>query len=98
MQEILSSKIAVHFDIDEILKVLELLFADDIGVNAAKGIFLFYTVDFESRDIVMYWGSPMYNFVMIFTYLPKKTFCDIVQNSPLNTKLLRGQNKQDHRR
>ena len=37
MQEILISKIAVHFYIDEILKVLELLFADDIGVNVAKG-------------------------------------------------------------
>ena len=38
MQEILFSKIAVHFDIDEILKVQELLFADDIGVSAAKGM------------------------------------------------------------
>ena len=34
MQEILFSKIAVHFDIDEILKVQELLFADDIVLTA----------------------------------------------------------------
>ena len=31
---------------------------------------------------------------MILAYLPKKTFCEIVQNSPQNTKLLREQNKK----
>ena len=33
----IDAAIAVDFDIDEILKVMELLFADDIGVNVANG-------------------------------------------------------------
>ena len=44
--------IAVDFDIDEILEVPELLFADDVDVNAAKRKRSFITqYDFESRDI-----------------------------------------------
>ena len=40
----IDAAIAVSFGIDEILKVLELPFAYDIDVNAAKETFLYYTI------------------------------------------------------
>ena len=62
-----------------------------LTLTLLKGRSFIIQDDFESCDIVI----SLDQFCNDFGVPPKKrTFCDIVQNSTQNTKLLRGQNKK----